>query len=812
MTLPMPDGKFQRFRIEESPIMDAELAAQFPDTKTYQGYGIDVPTATMRFDWTPAGFHAMVLSGEGTVYVDPYAKGDADHYITYYKRDARREAEPFRCLVSKTNANLTSDEREMREAQLAANSVTGDTLRVYRLVVATTVEYTNFHGGTVASAMNNGVVPTINRVNAIYRRDLSIHFTLIGDTSNVIYTGDPGKDPYTNGNADKMAIENQNNLSYIVGIGDKFDIGHVFGTTGSGLTGVAYIGVCVANSHARGASCSSNPIGTFDVDEVAHEMGHQFGADHTFNGTAGSCGDGNRVGSTAFEPGSGSTIMAYAGICGSQDVQSNSDDYFHAKSIAQINSWPSCPFSQLPTGNHPPSVSAGADVVIPRLTPFTLNAVGSDPDGDVLSYCWEEYDKGPASGPDAGNAPDNDVDGKARPLFRSRPPVMEFPPAYPGSLPNTSRTFPRMADLLNGYFPWEALPTIDRTMKFRVTVRDNKTWGGGVNSDDVNVKVDAGSGPFKVVAPASGEVWTAGTPVTITWDVANTGAGSTVNCTRVNILLSTDGGFTFQLLKGSVANDGAETIWLDPNLIQSTTNNNRIKVEAAGNIFFDISDRFTILPWNCSSSAFPITIGDTLTGALSSNDCRSPIKGASFYADRYRFSASAGQKVVVSLKSSSFDTFLYLIGPNGAVIAQDDDSGDGTNSLIPGAGFLALPESGSYVIEVTSYAANAVGAYSLSLSTDCSSGFSITPTSMGFSGAGGTASVTVTGPAGCNWTANTSANWIRVGSGGRGKGVLTYTVSAFPSVTSSVRTATIGIAGRTHTVTQNSCNPLHCSP
>ena len=562
ITLPMPDSSFATFRVEESPVMEAALAAQYPEIKTYRGQGIDDPAATIRFDFTPAGFHAIILSERGTIYIDPYSKNDTTNYIVYYKSDYQNDAKPFRCY-------FTDDGKAPQSANEPVPHVAnGTVLRTYRLALAATGEYTTFQGGTVPAALA-AMTTTMNRVNGVYEHELAVRMVLVANENLIIYTN-ATTDPYTNNDGFTMLTQNQANLDLIIGT-LNYDIGHVFSTGGGGVAGLGV--VCSTGNKARGVTGNPGPVGDgFDIDYVAHEMGHQFGGRHTFNGTLSNCGGGNRSGSAAYEPGSGTTIMAYAGICGTQNVQLHSNDYFHVKSLEEIASFiggTSCDV-ETSTGNTLPTVTVGSSVTIPKGTPFSLAATASDANGDALSYCWEEYDLGPAS------PPDTDADGSARPIFRSFNPTS-----------NASRTFPKISDLLNNTSTFgEALPSINRTMNFQVTVRDNRAGGGGITTATVQVAVNSTAGPFLVTQPNTNVTWNGGTPQTVTWNVAGTSAAP-VNTANVKISLSTDGGNTFPVvLAASTPNDGSETITA-PNL---STNMARVKVEAVGNIYFDISN------------------------------------------------------------------------------------------------------------------------------------------------------------------------------------------------------------------------------
>jgi hypothetical protein len=580
ITIPDPDGNFERFSVQYSPIMEDGLAAQFPEIRTYSGRGVDDPNATVRLDLTPQGFHASVLTPGGMWYVDPYFAGDSVHHASYYRRDLRAK-ESWQCLVESQSASNTAFRAENA---IAASS--GSQLKTYRLACAATGEYTAYQGGTVALGQA-AVVTAINRVTQVYEADFAIRLVLVSNNSSIIYTNSR-TDPYNNTNPNLLLSKNQSNLDSVIG-SSNYDIGHVVGTGGGGLAALGV--VCRAGLKAEGETGSPDPTGdAFYIDYVAHEMGHQFGANHSFNGVTSNCSGANRNASTAMEPGSGTTIMAYAGICGVDDLQPHSDPYFHSISYDEIIAYTTtglgsgCPVITA-TGNIAPTVTAGADYAIPIQTPFTLTASGSDLNGDSLTYCWEERDLGAAqvvTGTDNGSSP----------IFRSFDPT---------STP--SRIFPQLSDILsNTATKGEQLPSLSRSaMKFRVTVRDNRTGGGGSNSDDMNVQVVSSAGPFAVTFPNS-SVSLGGTQ-TVTWNVANTSVAP-IGTSLVNLLLSTDGGYTFPtVLAANVANDGSETVTL-PNISTSAA---RIKVEAVGNIYWDMSNSdFTINPVAVSLSGFAI--------------------------------------------------------------------------------------------------------------------------------------------------------------------------------------------------------------
>lgn len=580
VALPYPDGSDRLFRVEESPVLEPELAARYPELRTFTVQGADDPTAGGRLSFTPLGFHAMVLATEGTIYIDPYRRGEGQVALSFFKSEGRRApGAPFVCEVREEGRQASSLEVE-RPAPPSAVVASGGTLRTYRLALAATGEYSTAvcapNPAAVACALNAMVV-SMNRVNAIYEREVAVRMVLVANNNLIVYTNGT-TDPYTNNSGSTMLGENQTNLNTVIGSAN-YDIGHVFSTGGGG---VAALQVPCTASKARGVTGSSNPVGDgFDVDYVAHEMGHQFGGAHTFNGTTSNCGGGNRSASSAYEPGSGSTIMAYAGICGAEDLQPHSDDTFHSRSFDQIVAFStgatgnSCAASSA-TGNTPPVAEAGAAFTVPKQTPFTLTGGATDDDGDTPTYMWEEFDLGTASPPNTDAA-------AVRPIFRSFVPL-----AAP------SRTFPRLSDILaNVETLGESMSTRNRTMTFRLTARDNRAGGGGVDWDSTTVTVHATAGPFRVTQPDTALSWAGNSVQTVTWNVAGTDAAP-IACGEVAIELSIDGGQSLaNVLAAATANDGSETVVV-PNL---ATTQARVRVACVGNIFFDVSNmNFTITP------------------------------------------------------------------------------------------------------------------------------------------------------------------------------------------------------------------------
>jgi hypothetical protein len=596
MTLPMPDGTFSRFRIEESPVMAAELAAHFPDIRTYRGRSIDDPTVTTRLDITPAGFHAIVLSSRGTVIVEPtrHATGQYVSYdISQKQGDAPQAAGSFSCVVLGAEQAAVQSKQLSRQGSASFGITSGATLRTYRLALAATAEFTQTYGGGTVGGTLSALTTLINAVNAIYERDLAIHLTLVGNETSIIFTN-AATDGYTSNDANALLNQNQAILDQRIGAAN-YDLGmvmdgRVFGSQPGFIFngGANYQSTCINGRKGTAVSIlrSTEPSSVNGIYVAAHELAHMFGALHTFNSTLDDCGP-SRFSQNSYEVGSGSTLMGYRGgvlpdgsyypICSGDDLRST-DTYFHAATIEQI--FNSMTFGNASacgvltnTGNTPPNVDAGANYTIPANTPFTLTASGSDAEGDALTFCWEQFDLGAAGPPHTDNG--------NRPIFRSFAPVS-----------SPARTFPQLSDILSGTQTFgESLPTTDRTMNFRVTVRDNHASGGGVNIGATSLTVVSNSGPFIVTQPTAGTSWTAGSTQTVTWDVANT-SSAPISSASVRVLLSVDGGnsFPFTLASG-IPNTGTATITV-PN---TPTSSARVKVEAADNIFFNISpSNFTI--------------------------------------------------------------------------------------------------------------------------------------------------------------------------------------------------------------------------
>ena len=661
LSLPMPDGSFARFRIAESPLMAPALAAKFPQIRTYAGQGMDDPRLMARFDWTPRGFHAQILSPDGAIYINRYWDREGDLYASYNRRDQVEDAEPFRCHArSDTQRHVqplpaVSDPGIDAQAAITALQ-SGETLTTYRLAVAVTGEYTALHSQPEPANVADGlsaVVATVNAISGIFEAELTVRLELVAANDLIVYT-DPETDPYTNDDVERMIAENAQTLGRVIGE-DSYDIGHVFGTGGGG---VAWYGVACGGSGKkdRGASGPWRPIGDpDDIMLVAHEIGHQFNALHTYNSPY--CPAMSYYAQSAMEPGSGSTLMAYSS-CGPDWFQGRRDPYYHSISYDQIREFVTvgggrdCAIPS-PTGNLAPVVDAGPDYTIPRQTPFVLTASGTDPDGDPLTFSWEERDLGPRRSLD-------DPDNGRSPLFRAYAPT-----------PGPARTFPRLSAVLgNFHVRGEDLPDLPRIMTFRVTARDNRPLGAGIGWDEMQVTVTDLAGPFRVTAPATEVIWWGNQMVR--WDPSGTDRPP-VSAGTVNILLSVDGGSTYPyLLAAGTPNDGSESVTL-PDLYAPYA---RIRVEAADNIFFDVSDlNLTVLtePGEVSppGAVGPFRI-DWLVAGFAQLRWSAPGTGAS--PERYLL-------------------YAYPIGERPALASCVADLGTGTSIILEG-----IPDDREFVV------------------------------------------------------------------------------------------------------------------
>lgn len=575
MYFPDEKGNLISFLVKEAPVMHPDLAKKYPNNRSYIGVAEKDPLKRIRFSLNQIGLYAIVAKGSDIQFIEPLGKDKKSYRV--YNRASLEVEDPFNCFTRSLS-------QELKTGALYKDINDGK-LRTYRLALAATGEYSQFHidlqganGGTDAqkkAVVLASMTTALTRINAVYENDLAIRLELVGNNDELIFL-DPDTDGYTNDDGVAMLDENQSKCDNVIG-NANYDIGHVFSTDGGGVASLG--SVCISSRKAKGVTGSSNPIGDyFYFDFVAHEMGHQFGANHSFNGDDGSCAGDNRNDATAVEPGSGSTLMAYAGLCSSQNVQSRTDLYFHAISIDEI--WTnitsgsgSCGTeSNLILNNNAPIADAGADFLIPIGTPFVLEGFGSDADGDPISFGWEQVDNEITSVPPSPNA----TQGA---LYRSVGPTAD---------PN--RYLPNLMTISGGATSskWEVTPNVSREINFRLTVRDNHPEAGQTDSDDLKVTVTDQAGPFLVTSQDEDNlVWSPNTSETITWDVAGTD-GNGIDVTEVHIFLSTDGGLTFDtLLAGGVPNDGSQNIVVP----SSKAPHCFVMIKASGNHFFAVNQQ-----------------------------------------------------------------------------------------------------------------------------------------------------------------------------------------------------------------------------
>ncbi|MEJ6589320.1 MAG: M12 family metallo-peptidase [Crocinitomicaceae bacterium] len=650
ITLPHPDGTMHNYQAVENNTMSRGLKLKFPEIKAYDAYGSN--GAFVKWDITPQGLHAMIMiPGQSTIFIDPVIQGNTSYYMVYYKKNFSTD----KIRACFFDSDLHSFENKKNGKNTSEKEFGSCELRTYRLALSASGEYTAFHGGTVAQAQA-AQVTTMNRVNGVFEKDMAVSMTIVPNNNLIIYTNS-GSDPFTNGNPGAMINENQTNTNNVIG-STNYDIGHVFGTNSGGLAGLGV--VCSNNQKARGVTGSGAPIGDpFDIDYVAHEMGHQFACNHTFNN---SCG-GNRNNATAVEPGSGSTIMAYAGIC-PPNVQNNSDDHFSGKSLEEmgtfiLNNGGSCPVTTALTNNAPIITATAGNITIPANTPFALTATATDPDANnVLTYNWEQMDNGISTQSPVATSTNG-------PNFRSNP-----------SSTSPTRYFPNLVDLnAGGPFTWEVLASVSRTMDFRVTVRDNATGGACNDHEDLTVTTDENSGPFLVDYPsANGINWPGLSSQTVSWSVAGTNAAP-VACSEVDILLSTDGGLTFPtVLASNVPNDGSQSVTA-PNV---ATTDAIVMVICSNGTFFDISDN----PFEISAATFDYTISSA-TPALSicqplNAEYTIDIGAIGGYTDAVTLSASG----VPAGASGTFSTNPVIpVGSSLFTISNTGASGPGSYTI-----------------------------------------------------------------------------------------------------------------------------------
>jgi subtilisin-like proprotein convertase family protein len=654
ITIPNSNGVLERFTIWESSNFEPELQAKYPEIRAYQGIGVDDKSAKIHFSVAPIGVQTMVFRSEKPSEYIEQDPEDKSGYVLFTKNDLPSTAR----LECKTTNAIPDLNTSSRTAKSAANNKVFKTLR---LAISCTGEYTAYFGGTKQGALA-GMNATMTRVNGVFNRDLAVKLVLIANTNAVIYT-DAATDPYSDaakgtsedksdGN-DYWSKELQSTLTTVIGDAN-YDIGHLFGASGGGGNAACIGCVCesptASNVIGKGSGYTSpsnnKPQGdTFDIDFVAHEMGHQLGANHTFSF------DGTERTGMNVEPGSGSTIMGYAGIT-NYDVQDNSDDYFAYTSIWQIQSnlaTKSCPASTA-IGNNPPVINAGADYTIPISTPFVLTGTGSN--GAAATYTWEQFDSAISSSTANSNsvAYPTKPDG---PLFRSIIPsssLVRYMPALSTVLGNKLTT------------TWESVSSIARTLHFTLTARDNGVEGlAQTNSDEMVVNVAGNVGPFAVTSQNTNDVsWQIGSFQTITWSVNNT--NTLQGSSNVNIKLSIDGGLSFPIvLASNTPNDGSQSVQI-PTSVEASTNC-RVLIEPTANIYYAINSQSFAVGYTSTTTCDSYSFGNAFDIPFSS----------SFTTKTLNVPASTGTvsdvNVMVNFTHERIsDVEIQIVSPHGTTV------------------------------------------------------------------------------------------------------------------------------------------------
>ncbi len=562
ITMPTMDGGSERFMVWEASNMSSSVQAQFPEIRSYIGTGITDKTASINFSLSPQGIQTMVLRADhGTEFIEPYTT-NRSVYIMFDSKTRVRGSLPFNCTTEDVQIN-----QDLLPTAAELGRSNNQVLKTFRLAMSCTGEYAQFHGGTVAGALA-AINATMTRVNGVFEKDFAVRMNLIDNESAIIFLN-AGTDPYTAAPAiGDWNAQLQSTLTSVIGAAN-YDVGHLFGASGGGGNAGCIGCVCGASKGSGITSPADGiPMGdNFDIDYVAHELGHQFGGNHTFSFSS----ENNAVN---VEPGSGSTIMGYAGITGGTDVQPHSDDYFAYRSILQVQTNllnKTCQVNT-PLTNDPPTIDAGIDRVIPKGTAFVLTGTGSDPNGDTVLYNWEENDDATTVGAGASYPSFTKTNG---PNFRSLP-----------SKSTPVRYMPELATVFNGQLAstWESVSNVGRAMKFTLTGRDNVAGQSQTQTDEILVTVDATKGPFVVTSPnTAGASFPTGSAQTVTWQ--SNGAETIEGSGTVDIFYSGDGGATLVTLATNVPNTGSASVTL-PNTPAIYA---RIMVKPTGAIYYAVN-------------------------------------------------------------------------------------------------------------------------------------------------------------------------------------------------------------------------------
>ncbi|NDP28120.1 MAG: T9SS type A sorting domain-containing protein [Flavobacterium sp.] len=668
ISMPNADGIIEHYNVRESSNFAPELQAKYPEIRSYKGIGLTDHSATVYFSFSPKGVQTMVLRADkDSEFIESFSKTKAIYKLSTSKNSNSGNL-PVACS---TDDVVLSTLLQNKTSKIKAND---KVFRTFRLALSCNAEYTNYYGGTVAAALA-GMNASMTRINGIFGKELAVKFEIIAKNDLLIYL-DPLSDPYSesttgadNANGATWNLELQNNLTSILGNGG-YDVGHLLSGSGGGGNAGCIGCICTnptsQNPYGKGSGWSAPSNNTpegpnFDIDVIAHEMGHQLGGNHTF--TFKVEGRGANI-----EPGSGSTIMGYAGVVSPStlNIQAHSDDYYSVNSVQQIQAnlaFKSCS-TNTPISNSPPIINAGLDYTIPKGTAFILKGVGSDPNGDTVSYTWEENDNAITQTDANSISFPTKVDG---PLFRS---------IKPSSSP--VRYMPLLKDVLANTLTtkWESVSNIERTLNFFLTGRDNAALGTTqTNSDDMNVAVSGTVGPFAVTSQNTDNIgWNPGGNQTITWSV--NGSETLGGAANVNIKLSTDGGLTFPILLASnTPNDGSEAI-IAPNI---SATNCRLLIEPTANIFYAVNSKVFAVGYSVTSECNTYTFSTPI--AIPDNSLNYSTRTITVPSTS---STIVDVNVALAVKHTFMaDVQIEVVSPQGtAVMIQDKSCGNSNINVI----------------------------------------------------------------------------------------------------------------------------------
>ena len=727
ITVPNAKGLLEKFSIRENSNFEPELQAKYPDIRSYSGTGITDVNAVLNFSMSPLGIQTMITRKGNQMEFIEKSLEDKDLYVVFDSKNKLKERLPFNCTTEQSAGS--TKKMNSQNAKIVSSD---KKFRTLRLALSCTGEYAAYHGGTVNAALA-AMNATMTRVNGIFNRDLALKLLIIANNNLVVFTN-AASDPYSNsdigvGDEDTEGTwgsELQTTLTNTIGSAN-YDIGHLFGASGGGGNAGCIGCVCDAAKGSAYTSPSNNiPAGdTFDIDFVAHEMGHQLGANHTFSYDIEGTG-------ASVEPGSGSTIMGYAGITTDYDVEQHSDDYFSFISISQIQenlATKSCAVTtNISTAS--PTVNAGADYTIPKGTAFVLKGTGSS--SATVTYAWEENDSATSASGDLSVALSTKTNG---PLFRSFPPVS-----------NPIRYMPSFENVLAGRLTskWESVATVARTLHFVLTARDNAAESlAQTISDEMVVNVNAAAGPFEITSQNIENLsWFQNTNQTITWSV--NGVNNLPGSSKVNIKLSTDNGVTFPVvLASAVANDGSETITV-PDVSSQFC---RILIEPTDNIFYAVNSKTFAIGFTAESSCqtfnFPTPFNipeqsNFATRIINFPSSGSTVSDVNVNIDMSHTYFSDVQMELVSPKGTVVKLFYNGCGSSdGRLLLNYDDAGSdiscGSSALqtVAPVGFLANfngeDPQGNWTLRIRDLFTNDTGVLNVASVNICTQNHTLVP-------------------------------------------------------------------------------------